>query len=172
MRTHRPRRRRLASSTWHRATAAVLLGLLCGTMAASSCCASKTPMSAWPEPGTRWTRSWPPCIGWGLTTTRARSTNCNALTATVRWWTACWPKVRPTVAGARPMSSTPLKAAQEARGEKRRYDGTWRPEPGKVLPPVPAGVTPVIRVQEPPGRRRSVGRPRQRLDQHRQPRDR
>ncbi|MFO1227195.1 glutamate--tRNA ligase [Roseateles sp.] len=42
-----------------------------------------------------------------------------------------------------------MKAAQEARGEKRRYDGTWRPEPGKVLPPVPAGVTPVIRFKNP-----------------------
>jgi len=42
-----------------------------------------------------------------------------------------------------------MKAAQEARGEKRRYDGTWRPEPGKVLPPVPAGVQPVVRFRNP-----------------------
>jgi glutamyl-tRNA synthetase len=42
-----------------------------------------------------------------------------------------------------------MKAAQEARGEKRRYDGTWRPEPGKALPPVPEGVTPVIRFKNP-----------------------
>ncbi|MDT8998787.1 glutamate--tRNA ligase [Paucibacter sp. APW11] len=42
-----------------------------------------------------------------------------------------------------------MKAAQEARGEKRRYDGTWRPEPGKVLPPVPEGVTPVVRFKNP-----------------------
>jgi glutamyl-tRNA synthetase len=33
-----------------------------------------------------------------------------------------------------------MKAAQQERGEKRRYDGTWRPEPGKVLPSVQAGV--------------------------------
>src|ERR1700749_3265180 len=32
-----------------------------------------------------------------------------------------------------------MKADQEARGEKRRYDGTWRPLPGKALPAVPAG---------------------------------
>lgn len=42
-----------------------------------------------------------------------------------------------------------MKAAQEARGEKRRYDGTWRPAPGKVLPPVPAGVQPVVRFANP-----------------------
>jgi len=42
-----------------------------------------------------------------------------------------------------------MKAAQEARGEKRRYDGTWRPEPGKVLPPVPDGVQPVVRFANP-----------------------
>jgi len=43
-----------------------------------------------------------------------------------------------------------MKAAQETRGEKRRYDGTWRPAPGKVLPPVPAGVEPVLRFCNPP----------------------
>jgi len=43
-----------------------------------------------------------------------------------------------------------MKAAQEDRGEKRRYDGTWRPAPGKTLPPVPAGVEPVIRFCNPP----------------------
>ncbi|MFM2119427.1 MAG: hypothetical protein RL722_895 [Pseudomonadota bacterium] len=43
-----------------------------------------------------------------------------------------------------------MKAAQEARGEKRRYDGTWRPAPGKTLPPVPAGVKPVVRFANPP----------------------
>ena len=42
-----------------------------------------------------------------------------------------------------------MKAAQDARGEKRRYDGTWRPEPGKVLPPVPEGVKPVVRFRNP-----------------------
>jgi glutamyl-tRNA synthetase len=43
-----------------------------------------------------------------------------------------------------------MKAGQEARGEKRRYDGTWRPAAGKVLPPVPAGVAPVVRFCNPP----------------------
>ena len=43
-----------------------------------------------------------------------------------------------------------MKAAQESRGEKRRYDGTWRPVAGKVLPPVPAGVDPVVRFCNPP----------------------
>jgi len=42
-----------------------------------------------------------------------------------------------------------MKAGQEARGEKRRYDGTWRPLPGKTLPPVPAGVKPVVRFANP-----------------------
>lgn len=42
-----------------------------------------------------------------------------------------------------------MKAAQDARGEKRRYDGTWRPEPGKVLPSVPEGVKPVVRFKNP-----------------------
>lgn len=42
-----------------------------------------------------------------------------------------------------------IKEAQHARGEKRRYDGRWRPEPGKVLPPVPEGVEPVIRLRNP-----------------------
>ncbi|MGM9515738.1 glutamate--tRNA ligase [Roseateles sp. DB2] len=42
-----------------------------------------------------------------------------------------------------------MKAAQESRGEKRRYDGTWRPAPGKTLPAIPAGVQPVIRFANP-----------------------
>jgi glutamyl-tRNA synthetase len=39
--------------------------------------------------------------------------------------------------------------AQRARGEKTHYDGRWRPEPGKVLPPVPAGVPPAVRFRNP-----------------------
>ena len=42
-----------------------------------------------------------------------------------------------------------LRARQEAAREKPRYDGTWRPEPGKTLPPVPAGVQPVLRFKTP-----------------------
>jgi glutamyl-tRNA synthetase len=36
-----------------------------------------------------------------------------------------------------------------AAGEKPRYDGTWRPEPGKTLPPVPEGRKPVVRFKNP-----------------------
>jgi len=42
-----------------------------------------------------------------------------------------------------------MREAQRARGEKPRYDGAWRPEPGKTLPPVPAGVRPVVRFRNP-----------------------
>ena len=44
-----------------------------------------------------------------------------------------------------------LREAQMAAKEKPRYDGTWRPEPGKALPPVPAGVQPVLRFRNPQG---------------------
>ncbi|MCY1163809.1 Glutamate--tRNA ligase [compost metagenome] len=44
-----------------------------------------------------------------------------------------------------------LREAQTAAKEKPRYDGTWRPEPGKTLPPVPAGVQPVLRFKNPQG---------------------
>ncbi len=42
-----------------------------------------------------------------------------------------------------------LRAAQEARKEKPRYDGRWRPEPGKILPAPPSGVSPVVRFKNP-----------------------
>ncbi|QHS08943.1 glutamate--tRNA ligase [Sinimarinibacterium sp. NLF-5-8] len=42
-----------------------------------------------------------------------------------------------------------LRAEQQARKEKPRYDGRWRPEPGKTLPPIPEGVEPVIRFKNP-----------------------
>jgi glutamyl-tRNA synthetase len=44
-----------------------------------------------------------------------------------------------------------LREAQMAAKEKPRYDGRWRPEPGKTLPPVPAGVQPVLRFKTPQG---------------------
>lgn len=44
-----------------------------------------------------------------------------------------------------------LRERQMAHKEKPRYDGTWRPEPGKVLPPVPEGVKPVLRFKNPQG---------------------
>ena len=42
-----------------------------------------------------------------------------------------------------------LREMQMAAKEKPRYNGTWRPEPGKTLPPVPAGVQPVLRFKNP-----------------------
>ena len=42
-----------------------------------------------------------------------------------------------------------LRAAQEAQKIKPRYDGTWRPEAGKTLPAIPAGVQPVLRFKTP-----------------------
>jgi glutamyl-tRNA synthetase len=44
-----------------------------------------------------------------------------------------------------------LRERQMAAKEKPRYDGTWRPEPGKTLPPVPQGVQPVLRFRNPIG---------------------
>jgi len=42
-----------------------------------------------------------------------------------------------------------LRAGQEANKQKPRYDGFWRPEPGKNLPVPPAGVAPVVRFRNP-----------------------
>jgi len=42
-----------------------------------------------------------------------------------------------------------LREAQRAAGEKPRYDGKWRPEAGKTLPPVPADIKPVVRFKNP-----------------------
>ncbi|MES0872654.1 glutamate--tRNA ligase [Sinimarinibacterium thermocellulolyticum] len=42
-----------------------------------------------------------------------------------------------------------LRAEQIARKQKPRYDGRWRPEPGKTLPPPPPGVSPVVRFKNP-----------------------
>jgi glutamyl-tRNA synthetase len=44
-----------------------------------------------------------------------------------------------------------LREKQMDAKEKPRYDGTWRPEPGKTLPPVPQGVQPVLRFMNPQG---------------------
>lgn len=52
------------------------------------------------------------------------------------------------------MSQAELEALRErqmAAKQKPRYDGTWRPEPGKVLPAVPEGVKPVLRFRNPVG---------------------
>jgi glutamyl-tRNA synthetase len=42
-----------------------------------------------------------------------------------------------------------MRERQRAAGEKPRYDGTWRPEPGKTLPPVPQDRKPVVRFKNP-----------------------
>ena len=42
-----------------------------------------------------------------------------------------------------------LREEQRATGMKPRYDGRWRPGTGKVLPPPPSGVQPVIRFCNP-----------------------
>jgi glutamyl-tRNA synthetase len=50
---------------------------------------------------------------------------------------------------ATPAELEAMREAQRARGEKTLYDGRWRPEPGKTLPPIPDGVAPVIRFRNP-----------------------
>ena len=42
-----------------------------------------------------------------------------------------------------------MREAQRAQGLKPRYDGTWRPEPGKTLPTPPANAQPVVRFRNP-----------------------
>jgi glutamyl-tRNA synthetase len=42
-----------------------------------------------------------------------------------------------------------LRATQEANKQNPRYDGTWRPEDGKVLPKIPTDIEPVIRIKAP-----------------------
>lgn len=42
-----------------------------------------------------------------------------------------------------------MREKARALGQKPRYDGTWRPEPGKTLPPVPADRKPVVRFKTP-----------------------
>jgi glutamyl-tRNA synthetase len=44
-----------------------------------------------------------------------------------------------------------LRERQMAAKQKPRYDGTWRPEPGKTLPAIPEGVKPVLRFKNPQG---------------------
>ena len=42
-----------------------------------------------------------------------------------------------------------MRESAKAKGLKPKYDGTWRPEPGKTLPPVPEGRKPVVRFKNP-----------------------
>lgn len=48
-----------------------------------------------------------------------------------------------------PQELEAIRDAQRARGDKTRYDGRWRPAPGKTLPAAPAGVKPVVRFANP-----------------------
>ncbi len=48
-----------------------------------------------------------------------------------------------------PQELDAMREAQRARGEKTHYDGRWRPEAGKQLPPPPAGVAPAVRFRNP-----------------------
>jgi glutamyl-tRNA synthetase len=50
---------------------------------------------------------------------------------------------------ATPEELEAMREAQRARGDKPRYDGRWRPEPGKVLPSPPDGAQPVVRFRNP-----------------------
>lgn len=50
---------------------------------------------------------------------------------------------------ASPEELDAMREEQRARGVKPRYDGRWRPEPGKTLPPPPSGVKPVVRFKNP-----------------------
>jgi glutamyl-tRNA synthetase len=51
---------------------------------------------------------------------------------------------------ASPEEVEAMRERQRAAGDKPRYDGTWRPEPGKQLPAIPAGRQPVVRFRNPP----------------------
>ncbi|HEU4709207.1 MAG TPA: glutamate--tRNA ligase [Methylophilaceae bacterium] len=42
-----------------------------------------------------------------------------------------------------------MREKQMAEGLKPRYDGRWRPEPGKTLPAIPKDVPPVVRFRNP-----------------------
>jgi len=42
-----------------------------------------------------------------------------------------------------------MREAARAAGRKPRYDGTWRPEPGKALPAIPSDRQPVVRFKNP-----------------------
>jgi glutamyl-tRNA synthetase len=42
-----------------------------------------------------------------------------------------------------------MRERMRAAGDKPRYDGTWRPEPGKTLPAIPADRKPVVRFKNP-----------------------
>ena len=151
------RRRRPASCTSAPRAPRCSPGPSRATTAASSSCASRTPTSR-ARRRSRSTRSSRRCAGSGSTTTRARSTRCSASSAIARGRRAdARRRHRLPLLLPRPAELEAMREAQRARGEKTHYDGRWRPEPGKTLPPVPEGVPPVIRFRNPPRRRRDAG---------------
>jgi len=48
-----------------------------------------------------------------------------------------------------PQEVEAMREHMRATGQKPRYDGTWRPEPGKTLPDVPQDRKPVLRFKNP-----------------------
>ena len=50
---------------------------------------------------------------------------------------------------ASPEEVEAMRERQRAAGDKPRNDGTWRPEPGKTLPAIPADRKPVVRFKNP-----------------------
>ena len=48
-----------------------------------------------------------------------------------------------------PQEVEAMRELARTLGRKPRYDGTWRPEPGKTLPPIPEGRKPVVRFRSP-----------------------
>ncbi len=50
---------------------------------------------------------------------------------------------------ATPQELDSMRENQRAAGLKPRYDGRWRPEAGKTLPPIPTDIQPVIRFKNP-----------------------
>lgn len=42
-----------------------------------------------------------------------------------------------------------MREQQRLKGERIRYDGTWRPDAGKTLPAIPDGIKPVVRFKNP-----------------------
>ena len=48
-----------------------------------------------------------------------------------------------------PQEVEAMREQARALGQKPRYDGTWRPEPGKALPPIPEARKPVVRFRSP-----------------------
>ena len=48
-----------------------------------------------------------------------------------------------------PQEIEAMRELARSEGRKPRYDGTWRPEPGKTLPAIPADRKPVVRFKNP-----------------------